>query len=839
MTSHILTRGFATEGPARIRAPYHAHATTKLLTAVALVLQASVAEAQRPRPSEMREADPRLRAEWFTKMRAYPGTTIPPEKMAALREMRASVRQGAFRGAFSTERWQPMGPVGFISMNTSYSSSPMTDEGRFSAIAINPQDPSVILAGSGSAGVWRTTNAGASWTPLTDNECSSSIGHIAIDPVDPGIVYVGTGEIFDPDGRTDGCGILRSTNGGDTFTRQAASILAPIGRLGGLVYHIAIDRATAGSTSSTTLWAATSVGILRSTDSGNSWTITLQGQATDVVQHPTNAAVLYAALGNPRGAGENGVYRSTNGGQSWTRISEVLGSPSTMGRTALAVSAARPGAVWVLMHDPSNRKFRSLHRFDEETAVWTGLGASGISFKSDLIDFGEQSEYNLVIAVDPQDANRVIIGGVRLFRSRDGGGTFHQIAANVHSDWHAVTFDPSDPRRLVTGCDGGIFTSSNGGDSWRSLNNGISATQFYPGIAVHPTNPAVVVGGTQDNGSVMSGGALFWSGISFGDGGWAMIDYTNPNIIYTSSQFGNLQRHDLSTRSFQPMQPRFSYRSPFIAPFIIDPVTPRTMYAGTFAIERSLDAGVSWGAFSPELPSQVSALAVSRSTPRVYFGGTETGFIVYSPDGGSQWFGGVLVARAVSDITSDPNDPMRFGITFSGFGAASVVLTENGGTSFRDISGNLPDIPVQAITFTPDPNRILVGTDIGVFETSDRGVTWGLTNGLPSVPVTDLLYHAASNRVVAGTYGRGIWTLALSTAPPVLRGDVDRNGVVNAADALLVQRGLAAIALPGPLTILPHGDANCNGALDAADALIVLRFAVGLGNAGTCVNTAR
>ncbi|MEP7344154.1 MAG: dockerin type I domain-containing protein [Gemmatimonadaceae bacterium] len=830
-----MTRVRAAVGAGALQSSRRWANSVSLLLALAggLVLTARVS-AQRPAPFDMREGDPRERAEYFTKMRAYPNATIPPEKMAALREMRASIRQGAFRSSVSIERWQPMGPVGFISMNTQYSSTPMTDEGRFTSIAINPQDPRVIFAGSGSAGVWRTTNSGASWTPLTDYECSTSVGHIAIDPVDPSIVYVGTGEIFDPDGRTDGCGILRSTDGGNSFTRQATSILAPGGRLGGLVYRIAIDRASAGSSSSTNLWAATSAGVLVSNNSGTSWLLTLAGEATDVVQHPTNPAIVYAALGFSGGSANNGVYRSTNGGQTWSLISLALGAPNTIGRTALAVSPSRPTALWAIMHNPANRKFRSLQRYEEGNGAWTGLPSTGVD-----PDFGAQSEYNLLIAIDPQDANRIIVGGVRLFRSRDGGTTFQQIAANVHSDWHAVALDPSDPRRMVTGCDGGIFTSTNGGDTWRSLNNGISATQFYPGIAVHPTNPAVVVGGTQDNGSMMSGGALFWSGISYGDGGWAMIDYTNPNIIYTTSQNGNLQRHDLSTRSFQPIQPNFTFNPSFITPFVIDPVTPLTLYAGTSAVERSLNGGSSWGVFSPMFPAQITALAVSKSTPRVYFAGTQTGFIGYSQDGGASWFGGVLVGRSTSDMASDPNDPLRFGITFSGFGAASAVLTENGGQSFVDISGNLPDVPVQAITFTPDRNRIFVGTDIGVFETTDRGATWGLTNGLPVIPVVDLVYHAASNRIVAATYGRGIWTLALATEPPVLRGDVDRNGIVNAADALLIQRGLAAVTLPAPLTVMPHGDANCNGALDAADALIVLRFSVGLGNAGTCVNSAR
>ncbi|MEP7381329.1 MAG: dockerin type I domain-containing protein [Gemmatimonadota bacterium] len=805
-----------------------------------LLLAAIPASAQKPSAAEMREGDPKDRREWLAASRGFPANGMPADKIAAMREIRISAARGAYASQVTSDRWQPMGPVGFVSMNTPYSSTPMPDEGRFTSVAIHPRNGNIILAGGGSAGVWRTINGGASWQPLGDYECSTSIGSVTMDPVDPNIVYAGTGEIFDPTGFTDGCGILKSTNMGDSWTRVAGTQLASAGQLGGLVYRIAIDRATAGSATTTTLFAATSLGVLRSTNSGSSWSTVLQGIVTDVIQDPTRTEVIYAAVGNPQGAAGNGVYRSTNGGATWNIISQQLGAGNTIGRTALSVTPARPGSVWAIMGDPTNRKFRTLARFDEFSSSWTLLPANGIQFVSDLIDFGAQSEYNLVLGVDPVDENRIIIGGVRLFRSRDGGNNFHQIAANVHSDWHGLAFDARDTRHLVVSSDGGIFTSFNGGDTFRSLNNGISATQFYPGFQVHPTNPAIVVGGTQDNGSMMSGGALLWSGISFGDGGWAMIDYTNPNIVMTSSQNGNLQRHDLALRTFQPLPNHLNFQAQFITPFIIDPITPRTIYAGTRALERSVDFGTTWTVFSPVLPADVTAMAIGRAAMRTVMVGTRSGFLAVSADGGANWAGGTIfgINRSVSDIASDPNEPLRFAITYAGFGVDKIVLTQDA-NRFSQVTGNLPDIPVNAFAFTPTRNRFFIGTDIGVFETTDGGATWGLTQGLPLVPVSDLIYHAASNRLMASTYGRGIWSLPLSSEPPVLRGDVDRNGLVNAADALLIQRGLANISLPSPLTILPHGDANCNGALDAADALIVLKFAVGLGTAGTCVNSAR
>lgn len=810
-------------------------------------LSAQARPAQSLTAREMREGDVRERRQWWVTQRAGADGRIPVDKVAALRELRISARFGAFafnaRGSANAvgERWQPMGPMGFISMNTRYASAPMQDEGRFSTVAINPRDPRIMLAGGGSAGVWRTVNGGATWQAYGDFECSTAIGHIAMDPIDPDIVYAGTGETYDPQGYTDGCGILKSTNGGISWTRVAASLLAPAGSLGGFVYRLSVDRATAGSPTGTTLLAATSAGLIRSTNSGQSWNVVLQGFATDVVQHPTRPDVWYAAVGNLFGSASNGVYVSMNGGLSWSLISATLGAPNTVGRIALAVSPARPGSVWAIIANPSNRKFRTLARWDEATALWTSLPASGITFQQqyDEGDFGEQSEYNLVLAVDPVDENRVIIGGVRLFRSRDGGRTFHVIAGNVHSDWHSIVFDARDTRRIVGTCDGGIFTSTDGGTTWRTLNNGISATQFYPGIAVHPTNPAVVVGGTQDNGSMMSGGSMFWSGIGYGDGGYAMIDYTNPNNVLVSWQFGQLGRLDVTARSLTYIPPRFTYQPSFITPIVMDPINPRVLWAGTHAVERSLDLGANWVPFSPTVSSSVNAIAVGRGMPQVVFAGTTNGFIFWTPNGGANWFGGTAVQRTVTDIAADPNDPLRFGITHGGFGLSKVLITGDAGSNFSDITGNLPDVPVNSFAFTPTRNRLFVGTDIGVFESVDAGRTWSLTQGLPLVAVTDLVYHAASNRLVAGTYGRGIWSLPLSSEPPVLRGDVDRNGVVNAADALLIQRGLAAIPLPSPLTVLPHGDANCSGALDATDPLLVLRYAVGLGPQGTCVGSTR
>lgn len=823
------------------------HVPTRLVVLALAALTASgrLASAQQQWPAEvMREGNPFEREKWMSTRRAGGDRTFEVSKLAAMRELRIAAGLGAFSSSATGEVWQPIGPQGFVSMNTRYSSNPMADEGRFTSVAINPRNPRLLIAGSAGGGIWRSVNGGASWTPVGDFLCSTSIGSVTMDPVDPNIVYVGTGEQPQPPfGWTDGCGILVSTNSGDSWVRVAASLLAPAGSIGATVRRVAVDRSTAGTTTSTTVFAATSLGLLRSTNSGQSWSVARQGFMTDVVQHPTDPATWYTAVGNHEGFASNGVYISRDRGLTWTLISQALGNPQSLGRIRLATSLARPGAVWAIIANPADSKFRTLGRWDENTGQWTLLSANGIIFNDpdNRLDFGTQSDWNLTLGVDPVDENRIIIGGVRLFRSRDGGANFHQIASNVHSDWHAVEFDPTDTRRLVACNDGGVFTSTDGGTTWRSLNNGISATMFYPGIAVHPTNPSIVIGGTQDNGSMMSGGAAFWSGVGPGDGGYAMIDYTNPNIAIVTSQNGSLWRVDVAARTLTFLQARYTFRPPFIMPIIIDPQVPRTLWAGTFAIERSQDQGLTWTQFSPSVQNQLNAISVSPTNPVIAMAGTNAGEIFWTPNGGSNWYIGVAAQRQVTDIAYDPANPRRIAVTHGGFGPTKIILFPNAGDQFiaSNLTGNLPDVPVHAFAFTPTVNRFFAGTDIGVFETTDGGVNWTLTTGMPVVPVLDLVFHAATNRLIAATYGRGMWSLALATQPPTLRGDVDRNGIVNASDALLIQRGLAAIPIPSPLTLMPQGDANCNGALDAADALVVLRFAVGLGNGGTCVNSSR
>jgi hypothetical protein len=797
------------------------------------------------RAEERREGGYRERMAYWASTRGSPKANVTPEDIARVRELRTSLAAGQFPGQTLAARWQPIGPAGFISMNTGYSSAPMTDEGRFATIAVHPRDPRILYAGAASAGIWRSDNSGASWVAIADDQCGNSIGSIAIDPVDPRIVYAGTGEATTelsggayPPGFTDGCGVLRSTNGGESWTRLGATVFSLPGAEGAAIYKLTIDRVTAGSPSTTTIFAGSDIGLMRSVDAGQSWTRVLVGAITDIKQHPTRPEIFYAAGGSTRGALENGVYRSLDRGVSWTRISAPLGNPLTLSRIELAVSPARPGSVWALAAAASDFKFGLLARFDEGPGQWSLQSATGVINNDEYGDFGEQSHYNLCIAVDPEDANRIIIGGVRLFRSADGGRTFRPIAANVHSDWHNVVYDPSDSRRVYAALDGGLYTSSNGGDGWRSLNNGISATQFFPGFAVHPTNPGIVVGGTQDNGSMISnGGSPFWQGLGFGDGGYAVMDYTAPNNLLVSWQNGQLARVDLAARSVEPLRARLPGRPPFITPFVIDPESPRIVYGGTQGVVRSTDFGATWAPMSPVINGNITSIAISRGVPKVIVAGANTGFVALTRDGGATWLSGELFNRSISDIAADPNINGRFGIVFSGFGSTRVAITRDALVTGSNITGNLPNIPMNAIVFTPTADRIFVGSDIGVFETLDGGRTWALTLGMPAVAVTDLWFHAATNRLVASTYGRGIWTYPLSTPAGVLRGDVDRNGIVNAADALLVQQTLAGIRVPSQLTAMPHGDANCSGSLDAADALIILRFAVGLGTGGSCVNT--
>lgn len=790
----------------------------------------------------LREASNEERTAWLEQLRAYPYASYLHNPVYAVRAAGLASAPSASGGSLPITAWRSLGPFGFQTSGY-YGSSPNADGGRVKAVAVHPTDPGIIFVGSASGGVWRSTNGGATWSPRTDFQCSLNTGAIAIDPVDPTIVYVGTGE----PPASNGCGLLRSFDGGDSWAEiNGGGVLAPVsGARTTRAYRIRIDRSTAGSRSATTVLYAANNGLHRSVNSGSTWSTVLPGTITDLRNDPQLDNVFWAT--RIASGAENGLWRSADHGASWTK---VWSAPTATNRLAIAVSPVTEGPLWIAVVGSTSR-LDALLRYDRASGAATPVAAAGVYDASTRLDFAAQSTWNLVLEADPTDADVVYAGGSRLYRSRDGGATFSLIAYDLHVDWHAFEFAPSDPNLIVGGNDGGVYASYDRANSWVSRNTNLSVTQFYPGIAVHPTIPDVVAGGLQDNSSLWGFGAGFWTmSAPTGDGGYNAWSPADPNVFWaTSYSFGYVIR---VTRAALTGGVNAAYRGfagndrkQFLPPLVIDPSDATTLYYGTFRLWRTTNEGVSWSPFTGDLSKgsgSITAIAVSPADSRVIWVGTNDGVVLRSVDRGVNFsvVSTALPNRAVTDIAADQDNAERAAVTYSGSGTGHVYLTTDQGTTWIDRSVSLPDIPFNAVVLVPGTMRILAAADVGVYESVDNGASWNVAGpGMPNVRVLDLVYQRTTGILYASTYGRGIWAAQLLSGTTVLRGDVNRDGTVNAFDALLVQQALVGVTPSVSQSPLPAGDANCNGKLDSGDVLAVLQFAVGSAPASLCVGTVR
>ena len=423
-------------------------------------------------------------------------------------------------------------------------------------------------------------------------------------------------------------------------------------------------------------------------------------------------------------------------------------------------------------------------------------------------------------------------------------------------DQHAIALSPTNPAVMYVGNDGGVYSTpnarANGLPVWTTRNTNIALTQFYPGISVGPTGASQLLGGSQDNGTVEYAGSQSWLEALGGDGGYTAINYDNPTTVFaepewfSSSGFSGPYRRDKNVDFEQKVSGiNEADRGAFIPP-------------------NGDGSGESGGALFRDLPpvpdgecrrvwqlvsgdlsltgkGVVSAIAVAKSNPKTVYAGTDDGAVRVSINSGSNFSAPLagLPHRAVTDFAVDPADATHAWVTFSGFRSGHIFETRTRGVSWQDMTGNLIDIPVNAIVLQPATGELDIGTDLGVFASGDDGHSWTpFSTGLPAVAVFDLVFHQGSNTLVAATHGRGMWSLQIPSNA-VLRGDVDGNGVVDAADAQAILAATLGLPLPTGSHAIPNGNANCDGVVSAVDAEIVLAYVVGMPTGGACVGMVR
>ena len=749
--------------------------------------------------NEQGESLLKQRDEWFYQQRAYPHAKIPAgARQNALSQLAAKITaertQAAAMGGLNTPSpaWTFLGPE---PIDTPYTDPVVS--GRVSAIAIDPTNSKVIYLGAAQGGVWKSTNSGTNWTNLTDSQASLAIGSITIDPTNHLTIYAGTGEENFSGDSYYGAGILKSTDGGATWTQMCGPFCGPVGQDGyygggARIGSIAVDPAN-----NQILLAGVQLlnedGIYRSTDGGSSWTLVLSGNpGTSVFFDPANASIAYAALGSSFSGGTEGVYESTNAGVTWTAVN---GSGATAinltgaGRIVLADAASSPTTIYASVENLNTSGLLGMFKTTDGGVTWNNL--------TSIPDYcTPQCWYDNAVAVDPLNPDVVYAGGAyttTLVRSLDGGNSWVtlQAAENfgfVHADVHALVFPPH-AAFLFLGSDGGAYSTSQplaANPEFTAFNTTLGITQFYPGFATHPTNPSIALGGTQDNGSLLYSGKQTWRQVTCGDGGYSLIDPAIPTTMYTTCEYISLLKSTSSGSSSSWTSAESgintSDRSQFIAPLVMDPSHHIRLYFGTYRVYQTVNSASSWTAISPDLTSggNLTAIAVAPTNGNTVYTGSSDSQVYISTNVGSgssaTWknISAGLPPRFVTDIAGNPKSATTAFVTFSGFtgfgdSLGHVFRTTNNST-WTDISGDLPNTPVNSIAVDPDlPAYLFVGTDIGVFYTKNQGASWSsLIDGLPNVAVLGLTLNNSTHLLEAATHGRGIWSLDFTTIVPVV-----------------------------------------------------------------------
>jgi photosystem II stability/assembly factor-like uncharacterized protein len=687
--------------------------------------------------------DIEARFNWFMEGRADENGEIPVDvRINAWKQIKSmSVHTpNVFlkSGKVADSRWKNIGP--------------RNRGGRITGIAVHPTNHEIVYFTAADGGVWKSTNAGDDFVPVADDMPTMSMGSITIDPSNPDIVWVGTGEANGSSYIYPGIGIIKSTDAGLNW------------EITGYESSTRVAEIEVHPTISEIVLAATWAGLERTEDNGETWTRVRSGRAYDVMAHPTKPERWFAAM---RGSG---VWRSDDTGRTWESLSLDWQDDhgvklSSITRLAFDLCTSEPETMYVTLVNGSGFSLLANMKSTDGGDTWEKLPQPG----SDL--FSGQGFYNCDIAVDPSDPDRVLIGGLWIYLSLNGGQSWSSRRPK-HVDQHALAFSASNPSYFYAGHDGGFDRSTNGGANYVGLSARLPLSQYYD-IDVSYTNPELVIGGTQDNGSHLGNASdPDWKRVTGADGMFSVIDYQDPNNMYTEMQYG--QSHWRSTNggnNWVAINAGIEGTGPWVTPVVIHPTNPSILYTVTNThLYKTTNRGALWFKLAETVTSSatIREIGLSPANPEhMATGYSGSSGVATSTDGGLTWERSTPTPtrKTVSDLDYHPTDPNTFYVTVLGNGANSVFMTTDHGQSWKSISGNLPSLPTNTIEINPDnTQQMWVGTDLSVLTTIDGGENWEvLADGMPRVAVIDLKYHGPTGLLRAGTHGRSIYELVAAT----------------------------------------------------------------------------
>lgn len=733
----------------------------------------------------------------WSAQRAYPGRVIPDVgHAAAFAYSKAALRGPAddlgrnADGDLVGNAWTPIGPHNI--------------GGRTLAVAQNPQNLATVWAGAASGGLWRSFTAGVgadAWDQIPTGHPLLGVSSIAIAPDDSNVIYIGTGEVYGYQNALGGLavrltrgsygiGILKSIDGGATWSHSLNWSQSQRRGVASLAMHPADPNI---------VYAGTTEGTYKTTNGGTSWTLVHNVlMAMHVVIDPAEPNRVYVACGD-LGSPNPGIYRTIDSGTNWVKLS--TGLPATWsGKGWLDIYEASPNVIYASLSDAEDQSVGAGKLFYSVNGgnSWVQLSSNNYATY--------QGWYSHWVHVSPTDSSQVLVGGIDIWRSTNGGRSQTRVSDwsawffgtpppggpegptnYAHADHHAVIHDLGTPNTLYFATDGGVFRSLDGGQTFAGVNGGYQTQQFYNGFTSAVPNADLAMGGMQDNATAIYEGTVAWRRVIGGDGCWTAIHPTNLNTLYGESQYLNIRRSTNGGASFSLVTSGIGGETAaFVGPYLLSPVNPSIMYAGKTKIYRSTNGASNWTVTNANLEldsNPALAMAISNtSTDVVYVAtapvNTRSGVFV-TTNGGILWTNitSTLPDRYPVDLAVDPIDDQIAYIVMSGFGSGHLFQTTNRGVSWTDLTGTLPDVPASAIAIDPDnTDHLYFGNDIGVYVSTNAGSTWQeYAAGMPDAAIVmDLSVVVSTRRLRAATHGNGVFerallepTTAVAAAEPV------------------------------------------------------------------------